>query len=187
MAQPFVMLQPPETVVLDLSVEPVIFPETPWTIGRYDEHRPGLYRDELFGGERNLHVGVDFGGPVGVAVHAFAAGVITHAGYNPAPGDYGHVLVSEHEHEGRPIYALWGHLAAASLERSPVGATFEAGQVLGWLGDAHENGGWPPHLHFQLSWARPQTHDLPGVVALAKRDAALAQYPDPRMVLGPLY
>ena len=26
-------------------------------IGRYDEHRPGMYTTELFSGERDLHVG----------------------------------------------------------------------------------------------------------------------------------
>lgn len=181
------MLQPPETVVLDLSVAAPVFPETPWTIGRYDEPRPALYQQDLFGGTRNLHVGLDLGGPAGVAVHAFSAGVVVHAGHNPAPGDYGYVLVTEHDHGGRALYALWGHLSAASVVRSPAGTRFEAGRVLGWLGDESENGGWTPHLHLQLCWDRPETHDLPGVVDATEREAALGRYPDPRMVLGPLY
>jgi murein DD-endopeptidase MepM/ murein hydrolase activator NlpD len=181
------MIQPPGAVVLDLSVPEPRFPETPWTIGRYDEPRPALYQQALFGGDRMLHVGMDFGGPVGVAVHAFLDGEVVHSGYNAAAGDYGYVLVTGHEHGGRPLYALWGHLSAASIVRSPAGGRFVAGAVLGWLGDEHENGGWPPHLHLQLSWDRPETHDLPGVVSAAEREAALGRYPDPRMVLGPLY
>lgn len=182
-----VMLQPPSTVVLDLSVPEPWFPASPWTIGRYDELRPAVYQQALFAGDRTLHVGLDLGGPVGVAVHAFSDGVVVHAGYNPADGDYGNALVTQHAHDGRPLYALWGHLSAASVAHSPPGRTFCAGEVLGWLGDMHENGGWPPHLHLQLCWDRPETHDLPGVVPAAERATALRRYPDPRMVLGPLY
>ena len=32
------------------------------------------------------------------------------------------------------------------------------------MGPPGENGGWPEHLHFQLSRVRPETHDMPGVV-----------------------
>jgi len=33
----------------------------------------------------------------------------------------------------------------------------------------------------------PTTHDLPGVVSPLEREQALRDYPDPRLVLGPLY
>eukprot|EP00966_Prymnesium_polylepis_P148582 3432355-Prymnesium_polylepis.1 len=55
------------------------------------------------------------------------------------------------------------------------------------MGGVHENGGWPSHVHFQLSVVRPETHDMPGVVSASQHHAALKRYPDPRMVLGPLY
>lgn len=41
--------------------------------------------------QRDIHIGVDVGGPVGTAVHAVADGVLHSVGYNPAPLDYGHV------------------------------------------------------------------------------------------------
>jgi murein DD-endopeptidase MepM/ murein hydrolase activator NlpD len=135
-----------------------------------------MYTQDLFAGRRCLHVGVDLGGPAGVAVHAFADGRVLHAGYNPAPGDYGHVVVTEHTVDGRPLYALHGHLSAATLTLVSPGDAVARGQVIGWLGAEHENGGWPPHVHFQLSWERP-----------ARREEMLARYPDPRMVLGPIY
>jgi len=62
-----------------------------------------------------------------------------------------------------------------------------SGQVVGWLGDKTENGGWPSHVHFQLSLLEPETHDMPGVVASSQHAESLKIYPDPRMVLGPLY
>lgn len=45
-------------------------------------------------------------------------------------------------------------------------------------------GGWPPHVHFQLSWEEPETHDMPGVVSNTQHASALRTYPDPRIVLG---
>ncbi|MDF1837210.1 MAG: peptidoglycan DD-metalloendopeptidase family protein [Planctomycetota bacterium] len=182
-----VLLQPPGAVVLDLSGEQPQMASSVWSIGKYDELRPGLYTTDLFEGSRHLHVGVDLGGPVGSAVHAFASGTVLFQGYNPADGDYGHVIVTEHRIEGEARWALHGHLSAHSLTQHKVGDRFEAGDVLGWLGAHHENGGWPPHVHFQLSRVRPDTHDMPGAVDPTEREAMLQQFPDPRSVLGPLW
>jgi murein DD-endopeptidase MepM/ murein hydrolase activator NlpD len=185
---PVVLL--PQTVrVLDLTGSNTFLGgPAPWSIGRYDEDR-GIYGQALFQGDtpRTVHMGIDLGGPAGIAVHAFADGVVLHAGTNPAPGDYGPTLVTEHALPGGPLWALHGHLSPASLAHSPVGRRFAAGAVLGWLGEPADNGGWPPHLHFQLSVERPDTHDLPGVVTRAERAAARARFPDPRRVLGPIY
>jgi murein DD-endopeptidase MepM/ murein hydrolase activator NlpD len=156
-------------------------------IGRYDELRPGMYSTELFAGERFLHVGIDIGGPVGTPCMAFMDGEISHFGYNPAAGDYGNVVITRHEIGGVLVWALYGHLDAASIEGKWVGQKVNAGEVIAWFGAFDENGGWDPHLHFQLSLVEPETHDLPGVVAPEDRMDALAIYPDPRNVLGPLY
>ena len=182
-----VVVLPSGARVLDLSVPRPETTDSLWSIGRYDELRPGVYTTDLFDGGRCLHVGVDLGGPVGTAVHAFWPGRILHRGYNPAAGDYGHVLVTEHDLSGVPLFALFGHLSRASVTRWEPGAEFGLGDVLGWLGDEDENGGWPPHVHFQLSWERPETHDLPGAVHPDDRERALAAYPDPRRILGPIW
>lgn len=180
-----VVLLPPGTPVLDLS-RPWTGTSPTWSIGRYDEDRV-IYTQALFAGERTVHMGIDLGGPAGVAVHAFAEGEVILAGINAAPGDYGPTLVTAHVFEGRPLYVLFGHLSGASLVRSPVGRRFAPGEVLGWLGEPHENGGWPPHVHVQLSWERPEVPDLPGAVRREDREAAKARYPDPRLVLGAVY
>jgi murein DD-endopeptidase MepM/ murein hydrolase activator NlpD len=174
--------------VLDLTLPADQRParRSAWSIGRYDEDRVGMYVQALFDGGRTLHVGVDLGGPVGEPVYAFDDGVVTHVGYNPAPGDYGHVVVTEHVVDGAPLWVLLGHLSASVLRWRP-GDTFGRGDALGHLGDVHENGGWEPHVHVQLSVERPATHDLPGVVQPRERDGALRRYPDPRRILGPLY
>jgi len=97
------------------------------------------------------------------------------------------IFNQEHRVGDSPVYSLYGHLAPSSLALAPIGHAFDAGAVLGHIGARGDNGGWAPHLHFQLSLARPATHDLPGVVSRVDRAAATALYPDPRLVLGPLY
>lgn len=186
-----VVLMPPWAEVVALSGPPgtAELPDHPYQIGRYDELR-GVYTTPLFtsgAAPRCLHVGVDLGAPVGAAVHAYDDGEVILAGYNGAEGDYGHTLVCAHALDGAPLYVLLGHLSAHSRLHSPVGRRFRRGEVLGWLGDLDENGGWPPHVHVQLSLERPSVPDLPGAVALADRAAALRQYPDPRRILGPIY
>ncbi len=158
-----------------------------YSIGKYDENRKGLYESELFEGKRTHHVGIDIGGPVGTPIYAFYDGTIFDKKYLPAEGDYGNVIIMEHEFNGTKLWALYGHLSSKSLETFKIGDIVEKGQLIGWLGDKNENGGWEPHVHFQLSLEEPLNCDLPGVVTPDERDLALEKYPDPRLVLGPLY
>lgn len=194
---------PPGYEVYDFTrgYDPARTLASPYGVGRYDEKRRGMYVTELFvagpGGftpgapaasaARDVHVGVDLGAPVGEPVHAFWHGEIHKLAYNAAPGDYGHTLVTHHVIGGRDLWALFGHLSARSLEGRAEGAPIARGEVIGWVGDRHENGGWNPHVHVQLSLVRPDVADLPGAVSDADRERALRIYPDPRLVLGPLY
>ena len=82
---------------------------------------------------------------------------------------------------------LHGHLARRSLDGKRVGNRFTRGAILGWIGEKHENGGWNPHVHVQLAWSAPEHADLPGVVSDAERARTREAYPDPRLILVPLY
>ena len=178
---------PEDYTVLDLSGGTWTPPKTDYSVGKYDELRPGLYSTELFSGERFLHIGIDIGAPVGTACMAFADGEISHFGYNPDDGDYGHVVITKHIIGGRSVWALYGHLSSESIEGKSVGQKVGRGETIAWFGPENQNGGWEPHLHFQLSLIEPRTHDLPGVVSSEDRIQALRAYPDPRIILGPLY
>ncbi len=156
-------------------------------IGRYDEKRVGMYTANLFGGVRDVHVGIDLAGPIGTPVSAFYEGEIHMFGNNRASGDYGYTIITRHVFDGIDLYALFGHLSARSIENKEAGQKIKAGEVIGWLGTETENGGWNPHLHFQLSYEKPLKCDLPGAVSEEDRADALRKYPDPRLVLGPLY
>jgi murein DD-endopeptidase MepM/ murein hydrolase activator NlpD len=161
--------------------------KSPFGIGRYNEKRQGMYTQELFRQTRNIHMGIDIGAPVGTPVHAFFDGEIFLTGNNDQPGDYGFTIITYHNFEGETVYALHGHLAKRSIQDKTSGTRIKSGDVIGWIGDKSENGGWNPHLHFQLSYKKPEVCDMPGVVAEKDRESALAIYPDPRLVLGPLY
>ncbi len=178
---------PEEYTILDLSGGTWTPPKTEYSVGKYDEVRPNLYNTELFGGTRLIHMGIDIGGPVGTSCMAFADGEVSHFGYNPEPGDYGNVVITQHNIGGVSVWALYGHMDAASIKGKTIGQKVSAGEEIAWFGNYAENGGWEPHLHFQLSLVEPKTHDLPGVVAPDDREQALLDYPDPRLVLGPLY
>jgi peptidoglycan LD-endopeptidase LytH len=160
---------------------------SPYSIGRYAEKRTGIYDQEIFGGIRNIHVGIDIGAPVGEPVYAFADGEIFKLGDNRAAGDYGPTIITRHNLEGVILFALYGHLSRKSLEGKSLGEKFLAGTNLGWLGSEIENGGWPPHVHFQLSLREPKGADFPGVVSEQDLPLALEIYPDPRLILGNLY
>lgn len=163
---------------------------TGYGVGRYNEDRRGMYDAAIFrdgNDARTIHVGIDLGAPSGTPVHAFFAGEIFLTGYNASDGDYGHTLITRHELDGKPVWALHGHLSASSTAGKLPGQKFAAGDVIAWIGEKHENGGWNPHLHFQLSLVEPAVCDLPGVVSPAQLKEALLIYPDPRLVLGPLY
>ena len=172
--------------VLDLTGDADNIRTSEYSIGRYNEIRQ-FYTTELFSGNRCVHIGIDIGGPVGTPIMSVFSGKVAFSGYNPADGDYGHTIITKHNIQGQNLWILYGHLDAASTEHCPPGKVVEAGDVIAWFGDEHENGGWEPHLHFQLSFREPNTHDLPGVVALSDREQALIEFPDPRLVLGHLY
>lgn len=124
------------------------------SIGRYDENRVAMYTSELFqdtdnkvdgyAGARTVHVGIDLSGSVGAKVYAFTHGIIHSVGYNSDLGDYGHVIVVEHmvPSNGEKMWALYGHLDETSTKGKVAGQQIKKGQVLGRLGDIHENGGW---------------------------------------------
>ena len=109
------------------------------------------------------------------------------AGYRPERHDYGGTLVLEHQPGDGPAFrALYGHLSKASADRLSAGDSFAAGDVIAWLGDVPENGGWPPHLHLQLggSDAPDDPGAWPGVVDADDWDLWAQLFPNPATLAG---
>jgi hypothetical protein len=63
----------------------------------------------------------------------------------------------------------------------------KAGQLIAWLGDEQENGGWVPHLHLQLTWLAPIGNSVKGIFTIEQRKEALRSHPDPQLLIGFYY
>ena len=162
-------------------------------LGRYGETRL-IYGGSAFGPtdhpgrrRRTVHIGADVFMPAGTAVRAVVPGKVVSASYRPDAHDYGGTLIVEHMGpNGVSFRALYGHLSRASVENVTVGQTFAASDVVAHLGSALENGGWPPHLHFQISGpdAPKDPGFWPGVVDPDGWDLWQELYPNPARLLG---
>ena len=159
-----------------------------FSIGRYNEERPYMYNGDLFEkNDRFIHMGLDIGAPIGTAVKSFYNGEIFLFKYNKLKLDYGYTIITKHKLKNQSIYALYGHLSKTSIKDKRIGQKINSGETLGFLGNKQENGGWPPHVHFQLCLIKPKICDLPGVVSKKNHKIAQKIFPDPRLVLGKIY
>lgn len=201
---------------VSLAVEDSILPENPFALrpeearrltgscddairfGRYGEPRL-IYTDHAFrkgpwkgSNRRTIHMAVDIFAPAGQKVHAPLAGKVAMVEYRASPLDYGGVVILEHRtDEGDVFYALYGHLDLTVCERLKVGDEIAAGAAFASFGGPEGNGGWEPHLHFQLALTlEGMGHDWPGVAdpddwtlwrALCPNPAALLNLPDDRV------
>jgi len=160
-------------------------------IGCYDEVR-GVYTSPLFArpgndgpSSRTVHLGLDLFAPPGTAVLAPLDGVVHSIADNANPLDYGPTVVLEHETGpgGPPFCTLYGHLARGSSAGLSAGDRVRSGTLIARIGAREENGGWPPHLHFQLITDLIDRHgDFPGVADPAERRVWLSLAPDPNLV-----
>ncbi len=160
-----------------------------WGTGGYLEKRSGMYLAPQYENRRNIHMGIDIWAPAGEPVYAPLDGTVAYTANHSQEGNYGPAVVMKHMPEDlqREIFALYGHLSLSTLERLGKGQSLKRGDLVGWLGDETENGNWPPHLHYQLSFDDPGGADMPGVVSEEALPEAKKLYPDPRMILGDIY
>ena len=159
-------------------------------VGRYDEARL-WYTSPLFAGEdggpsRTVHLGIDLFLPAGSPVFAPLDGTVHSFRNNDGPLDYGPTVILEHP-AGEPdttFFTLYGHLSRATLDGLYPGMPVRKGDRIGTLGEASENGGWPPHLHFQLICdLLGNEGDFPGVCAADERACRRSFSPDPNLLL----
>ncbi|MBN2409519.1 MAG: aminotransferase class III-fold pyridoxal phosphate-dependent enzyme, partial [Candidatus Aminicenantes bacterium] len=161
-------------------------------IGRYNEARR-LYTSDLFktsGNDapewRTVHLGIDLFVDPGSAVMAPLDGRVHSFRDNDRPLDYGPTIILEHTApQGVKFYSLYGHLAKKSMTDLEPGRAVRKGERIGRVGDSQENGGWPPHLHFQIICdLLGYEGDFPGVALPSQRALWLSLCPDPNLVLG---
>jgi 4-aminobutyrate aminotransferase-like enzyme/Ser/Thr protein kinase RdoA (MazF antagonist) len=163
-------------------------------IGRYSEARL-LYTSEQFKVQtddmpeaRTMHLGIDLYMKRNTPVLAPIEGRVHSFNNNTASLDYGPTIILEHqieEEDGERFYTLYGHLSLDSLEGLTVGMPVEKGQSFARIGEAPTNGGWPPHLHFQIILdLLGERGNFPGVARPATWDIWTQICPDPNLILG---
>lgn len=160
-------------------------------IGRYDEPRL-LYTAPLFatGGvpleeRRTVHIGMDLYAEAGTPVYAPLDATVHAFANRDAPQDYGPVVVLRHQAgEGEGFYAIYGHLSEESPEGLHVGQPIPRGEAIGSIGSPDVNGGWTPHLHFQIVIDLLDLDcDFPGVCRASQREVWASLSPDPNVLL----
>ena len=164
-------------------------------IGRYNEARPIYTSDQykLAGNDgpewRTVHIGLDIFMEAGTPILAPIDGVVHGFRNNDSPLDYGPTIILQHmvtHHETELLfYTLYGHLSADSLEGLYEGKPIALGTPFCKIGNYPVNGGWPPHLHFQIiTDMLDRIGEFPGVARPSQREVWLSISPDPNLILG---
>lgn len=156
--------------------------------GGYNEVRNLYKRNSIFNEatseERNIHIGLDLWIKAGTPVLAALNGKIHSYAFNGASGDYGSTIILEHNIENHTFYTLYGHLSLESIENIKIDMEFKQGEFIGTLGDASVNGGYAPHLHFQIiKTIGDKFGDYPGVCSKSDQEYYLENCPDPNLLL----
>ncbi|HVI45201.1 MAG TPA: peptidoglycan DD-metalloendopeptidase family protein [Chitinophaga sp.] len=156
-------------------------------IGGYNEHRTIYAVSPHFdAGEepRRLHLGIDVWGAVGTPVAVPLNGHVHSFRFNDDFGDYGATIILQHQLDGQRFHTLYGHLSISNLKGLYENMPVTAGQPLAHFGTSAENGGWPPHLHFQVIEEMQNFRgDYPGVCRYSEREKYLRNCPDPDLIL----
>jgi 4-aminobutyrate aminotransferase-like enzyme/Ser/Thr protein kinase RdoA (MazF antagonist) len=166
-------------------------------IGRYDEPRP-LYTSPRFQSSENpveesrsIHLGLDLFAQPGTPVRAPLAATVEAFANNVQHLDYGPVVILKHTPSPgatdakEAFYTLYGHLTTDSLKGLKIGQQIDAGERFAALGNSQENGGWPPHLHFQIIIDLLDLGtDFPGVASASQRNLWKSLSPDPNLLLS---
>ena len=161
-------------------------------IGCYDEPR-AIYISDAYRQQRDqmpemrtIHMGIDLHMVPGSGIRAFYDGMVHSFNNNASPYDYGPTIILSHETgDGVTFFTLYGHLSPESLENLSVGQVIAGGEKFAEIGDTHVNGGWPPHLHFQIiTDMLGETGNFKGVAPPSQRRVWKALSPDPNLILG---
>lgn len=156
-------------------------------IGKYAEER-SIYRSNIFSGDgepRSFHLGIDINIFVESKIFVPIAGIVHSFADNNLVGDYGPTIILEHDLDGVIFYTLYGHLSRESLNDLYCGKIFNVGEIIGFVGNSDVNGGWTPHLHFQIMTDMfDYVGDFPGVCKFSEKEYWVEICIDPNLILG---
>ncbi len=163
--------------------------EAEFGIARYNEARL-IYAGEQYlepaGEARTIHIATDLILEHGTQILAPLSGKVHSFKNNDLPLDNGPTIILEHSvgFTDQKFYTLYAHLSKGSLVGLAEGDEIKKGQTIGNVGPYPENGGWPPHLHFQLIVDMlGREGDFFGVAPASMREVWLSICPNPNAIL----
>lgn len=141
-------------------------------VGRYAEYRSTQgyqHLPQTKNVDTVFHLGIDFFLPANTAIYAWDYFRVIGIADRSQQHDYGGTLLLQ-TIECDPKYILLGHLSTKSVFKLNPGDFISTGTFLAEIGGPHENGNYPPHLHLQVGTHCPTFTDMPGVVAIDKKN-----------------
>lgn len=149
-----------------------------------DHYKTGA-RNQSLTAPRTVHLGIDYFCPVGTEVCSVFDGTIVSLERIERERDYGNVVVVRNETDtGIPFFTLYGHLGSSVHSKWKVGQKIGKGVQFARIGHPSENGGWPPHLHFQLLTEFDSGNNPPGVCSGSWVEAWSESNLDPNLLFG---
>ena len=160
-------------------------------VGRYNEARllytaPQYAGDPAAGDERRtIHLGLDLFVVPGTPICAPLQGTVHWLAENTAELDYGPLVILRHATAGGDeFFTLYGHLTRETLRELKPEQSIAKGEVFAHVGTQRENGGWPPHLHFQVILdLLDRGAEFPGVARASERAVWTSLSLDPNLLL----
>jgi 4-aminobutyrate aminotransferase-like enzyme/Ser/Thr protein kinase RdoA (MazF antagonist) len=205
-----------------LSVEHSVWPQNPFDLGKVEAVRIGeeydrggqiwlgyyfeprlIYTEPAFrngpwlaSDRRTVHLAIDAFAPAGTAIHAPMDATVHVVENRTGHLDYGGVVILAHDTpDGDRFYTLYGHLNPEVCDTLTPGQTIPKGTAFCILGAPEQNGGWAPHIHFQMALTLDGLgNDWPGVGdpddnymwrAICPNPAAMLNLPDAKTVYTP--
>ncbi len=133
---------------------------------------------------RYIHLGVDFWVAENTPVLVPYDGLVHSFANNDDRGNYGPTIILEHHINQFKFYTLFGHLSLESIQNLKPNQIVKQGELLAYLGNHQVNGGYPPHLHFQLILdLQGYQGDYPGVSASNDLEFYKNNCPNPLAIL----
>ncbi|MBE1285991.1 MAG: aminotransferase class III-fold pyridoxal phosphate-dependent enzyme [Rhodobacteraceae bacterium] len=171
-------------------------------LGYYNEPRliyaePGFRKGPWKASDRRtVHLAVDGFAPAGRSLYAPLDGEVFAVENRASHLDYGGVIILRHvTPDGDTFCTLYGHLDPECCARLKRGDKIKKGEAFCSLGNPHQNGGWVPHVHFQLALTTEGIETgWPGVgdpdelymwCAICPNPAALLNLPDDKVLYQP--
>ena len=161
-------------------------------VGKYTEARSFYAAKEFLNNsidgqeKRTIHLGIDVFAPSGASIFAPIDGVVHQLQDNQSPLDYGPTVILKHQPENGPeFFTLYGHLGRECLQQLQIGQVIKGGMPLAKIGNSNENGGWLPHVHFQLILDLfGFDGNYPGVALPSVKNVWSSICPGPGLMLG---